>query len=41
MLQRGIPTDPESLDQHKARSTQAPEVLRDLGEGLLVVYANR
>ncbi len=35
VLQRGIPTDPESLDQHKARSTQAAEVLRDLGEGLL------
>lgn len=38
VLQRGIPTDPESLDQHKARSTQALEVLRDLGEGL-VEYA--
>ena len=35
VLQRGIPTDPESLDHHKARSTQAAEVLRDLGEGLL------
>jgi len=34
-LQRGIPTDPETLDQHKARSTQAAEVLRDLGEGLV------
>lgn len=34
-LQRGIPTDPESLDQHKARSTQAADVLRDLGEGLV------
>jgi len=35
VLQRGLPTDPESLDPHKARSTQAAEVLRDLGEGLL------
>jgi ABC-type oligopeptide transport system substrate-binding subunit len=35
VLQRGIPTDPESLDQHKARSTQALEVLRDIGEGLI------
>jgi oligopeptide transport system substrate-binding protein len=35
VLQRGIPTDPESLDQHKARSTQSAEVLRDLGEGLV------
>jgi oligopeptide transport system substrate-binding protein len=35
VLQRGIPSDPESLDQHKARSTQAAEVLRDIGEGLV------
>ena len=35
VLQRGIPTDPESLDQHKARSTQALDVLRDIGEGLV------
>jgi oligopeptide transport system substrate-binding protein len=34
-LQRGIPTDPETLDQHKARSIQAADVLRDLGEGLV------
>jgi ABC-type oligopeptide transport system substrate-binding subunit len=33
-LQRGLPSDPETLDHHKARSTQAAEVLRDLGEGL-------
>jgi oligopeptide transport system substrate-binding protein len=33
-LQRGLPADPETLDYHKARSTQAAEVLRDLGEGL-------
>ncbi|MBT8107360.1 MAG: peptide ABC transporter substrate-binding protein [Gammaproteobacteria bacterium] len=34
-LDRGLPSDPETLDQHKARSTQAAEVLRDIGEGLL------
>ena len=34
-LQRAIPTDPETLDQHKARSTQAADILRDLGEGLV------
>ncbi len=34
-LQRAIPTDPETLDQHKARSTQAAEVQRDLSEGLV------
>ena len=33
-LQRGLPSDPETLDHHKARSVQAAEVLRDLGEGL-------
>ena len=33
-LQRGLPSDPETLDHHKARSTQSAEVLRDLGEGL-------
>ena len=35
VLNRGISTDPESLDAHKARSTQAADVLRDIGEGLL------
>ncbi len=35
VLQRGLPSDPESLDQHKARSTQAAEVLRDIAEGLV------
>ncbi|MGB5256992.1 MAG: peptide ABC transporter substrate-binding protein [Woeseiaceae bacterium] len=35
VLQRGLPTEPESLDLHKARSTQALEVLRDIGEGLV------
>lgn len=34
VLQRGLPTEPESLDHHKARSTQALDVLRDIGEGL-------
>ena len=34
-LQRAIPTAPETLDQHKARSTQAADILRDLGEGLV------
>ena len=33
-LQRGLASDPETLDQHRSRSTQAAEVLRDLGEGL-------
>ena len=39
-LQRGLPSDPETLDHHKARSTQAAEVLRDLGEGLAGFTAN-
>ena len=34
-LSRGLLTDPESVDPHKARSTQAAEVLRDIGEGLV------
>ena len=34
-LQRGLSSDPETLDLHKARSTQAADVLRDLGEGLV------
>lgn len=34
-LDRGLLADPESLDIHKARSTQAAEVLRDIGEGLM------
>jgi oligopeptide transport system substrate-binding protein len=34
-LTRGLTSDPESLDPHKARSVQASEVLRDIGEGLL------
>jgi oligopeptide transport system substrate-binding protein len=35
VLNRGISSDPESLDAHKARSLQAAEVLRDIGEGLI------
>ncbi|MDH3352083.1 MAG: ABC transporter substrate-binding protein, partial [Gammaproteobacteria bacterium] len=34
VLNRGISSDPESLDPHKIRSVQAGEVLRDIGEGL-------
>ncbi len=34
-LHRGIPAEPESLDPHKARTTQAQDVLRDIGEGLV------
>jgi len=34
-LHRGLASDPESVDPHKSRSTQAAEVLRDIGEGLL------
>jgi len=35
VLHRGLASDPESLDQHKARSTQAADVLRDISEGLV------
>jgi oligopeptide transport system substrate-binding protein len=35
VLNRGISSDPESLDAHKARSLQAADVLRDIGEGLV------
>lgn len=34
-LNRGIVVEPESLDAHKAKSIQAADVLRDIGEGLL------
>lgn len=34
-LHRGLSSDPESIDPQKARSTQAAEVLRDIGEGLV------
>ena len=39
-LNRGLVSDPESIDPHKARSTQAAEVLRDIGEGLITYSAN-
>lgn len=35
VLHRGLLTDPEAVDPHKARSTQAGDILRDLYEGLL------
>ena len=35
ILHRGLGTDPESLDPQRARSVQAADVLRDIGEGLL------
>jgi ABC-type oligopeptide transport system substrate-binding subunit len=35
VLHRGLPADPETVDPQKARSTQAGDVLRDIGEGLL------
>lgn len=35
VLNRGLSAEPESLDAHKARSLQAADVLRDLGEGLV------
>ena len=34
VLHRGLGAEPESLDIHKARSNQAGDVQRDLGEGL-------
>ena len=33
-LHRGLGAEPESLDPHRSRSTQAAEVQRDIGEGL-------
>jgi len=38
-LHRGLTSDPESIDPHKARSTQAAEILRDIGEGLVAYSA--
>jgi oligopeptide transport system substrate-binding protein len=35
VLHRGLASEPESLDPHKARTIQAAEVLRDIGEGLV------
>ena len=34
VLNRGLSAEPESLDYHKAHSSQAGDVQRDLGEGL-------
>lgn len=39
LLNRGMGAEPESLDAHKARSTQAADVLRDIGEGLVSLSA--
>jgi oligopeptide transport system substrate-binding protein len=35
VLNRGLFSDPETLDAHKGRSQQSADVLRDLGEGLV------
>ncbi len=35
MLHRGVGEEPESLDYHKSRSSQAGHVQRDFGEGLV------
>lgn len=34
VLHRGVGDEPESLDPHKSRSTEAGDVQRDIGEGL-------
>ncbi len=39
VLNRGIATDPETLDAHKARSLQSADVLREIGEGLVTFTA--
>ena len=38
-LHRAISSEPESLDLHRMRSTQAGEVMRDIGEGLVTYSA--
>ena len=40
VLNRGINAEPESLDAHKAKSLQAADVLRDVGEGLVSFTAS-
>ncbi len=40
VLHRALNPEPESLDPHKARSVQAGDVLRDIGEGLLTYSAS-
>ena len=39
VLHRSLIANPESLDPHKARSVQAGDVLRDIGEGLTTYSA--
>jgi len=39
LLHRGLASDPETLDAQRARSVQAADVLRDIGEGLLAYSA--
>ena len=39
VLDRGLSTEPESLDPQKSRSVQAADVLRDIGEGLVTYTA--
>ena len=39
VLHRAVSTEPESLDPQKSRSTQAADVLRDIGEGLVTYNA--
>ena len=38
-LNRALAAEPESLDPQKSRSTQAADVLRDIGEGLVTYTA--
>ncbi len=40
VLHRGLGAEPESLDVHKARTNQAGDVQRDLGEGLTAYTAD-
>lgn len=40
VLNRGLSGDPESLDIHRFTSTQAGDVLRDIGEGLIAYSPN-
>lgn len=40
VLDRGLGAEPESLDMHKARTNQAGDVQRDLGEGLFAYTAD-
>lgn len=39
VLNRGLSTEPESLDPQKSRTTQAGDVLRDISEGLVTYDA--